>query len=192
MKNNVLTLTAILIVAVLLAACAPEPTSADKQRDMQAKITDEGVSKVGMPNTKNFREAKIMKMIQELCDKEVVTYTYAENLVPTVKSCTTLKPGCTGLGGKFTFVGESVGFPIPYATQFTAPESMQTYNIENRKGGERHYGAARLPQADPNGLYKPASAEATWVLMKDPNSDKVAPVYMEPKLACYPYKLPLD
>ena len=39
-----------------------------------------------------------------------------------------------------------------------------------------------LPQADPNGLFSPPSAEGTWVMCKDPNSDKVEPIYSEPRI----------
>jgi hypothetical protein len=31
------------------------------------------------------------------------------------------------------------------------------------------------PQADPNGLFSPASAEGTWILLKDPNGKDVCP-----------------
>jgi hypothetical protein len=46
-----------------------------------------------------------------------------------------------------------------------------------------------LPQADPNGLFSPASAEGTWILMKDPNGKEVKPVYIEPRIIVSPFKL---
>lgn len=48
---------------------------------------------------------------------------------------------------------------------------------------------ATINQADPNGLFSPASAEGTWILMKDPNGDSVKPVYCEPRVICSPFKL---
>lgn len=176
------------VVVAFLSACEPPQTADDKRRELQNKILQEGVAKVGLPGIVNFREAKVMRMIQELSDQEVVTYTYLENMVPTVVR------GHTALGGKLTYIGETISYPIPYATQFTAPEAMQTYNISKTEasGSTNRYGTARLPQADPNGLFKPASSEATWVLMKDPKSDKVAPIYMEPRLVTLPFKLPMD
>lgn len=185
-SKNKIACAIVVLVAIIFVGCAPEKTAQDRQRELQNTIIEEGVSKVGMPGIKNFREAKALKAIQELCDQEIVTYAYVENLIPTPVH------GKTALGGKFTYLGETISFPIPYATQFTSPEAMQTYNIDRRSGGQGYFGVERLPQADPNGLYKPASAEATWVLMKDPSSAKVAPVYMEPKLACFPFKLPMD
>jgi hypothetical protein len=185
-SKNRIAFVIVILMAIVFVGCAPEKTAQDKQRELQNTIVEEGVSKVGLPGIKNFYEAKTMKAIQELCDDGIVTYTYIENMIPTPT------PGKTAMGGKFTYLGATIGYPIPYSTQFTSPEAMQTFNIDGRGSSQRYYGAERLPQADPNGLYKPASAEATWVLMKDPTTDKVAPVYMEPKLACFPFKLPLD
>jgi hypothetical protein len=174
-------------MVVLIASCAPPQTADDKKRDAQQASLQEGNQKVGMPAIINFRKAKTMRMIEELCDQEIVTYTYLENMIPVVV------PGHTALGGKLTFVGETISFPLPYAAQFTAPESMQTYNLGRGKTGDNHYyGVARLPQADPDGLFKPSNADATWILMKDPNSDKVGPVYGEPKIFCFPFKLKMD
>ncbi|EKD58360.1 MAG: hypothetical protein ACD_56C00146G0019 [uncultured bacterium] len=181
-----LTLIIMAVFTTLISACAPDQTAQDKQREAQEKIVGEGVSKVGMPNIVNFREAKAMRMIQELCDQEIVTYTYLENMSPVIVR------GHTALGGKLTYLGETISYPIPYSAQFTAPESMQTYNISSKAGEERKYGVERLPQPDPNGLHKPGSAEATFILMKDPSSDKVAPVYTEPKLLSFPFKLKMD
>ena len=47
-----------------------------------------------------------------------------------------------------------------------------------------------LPQADPNGLYSPNSAEGTWVLLKNPNNPKeVKPVYIEARILVSQFKL---
>jgi hypothetical protein len=187
MKRKIVFLVAAIVALSFLSACAPDQTSSDKQRDAQEKIVQEGVAKVGLPAIKNFREAKILRMIQELCDTEIVTYTYLENMNPVVVR------GHTALGGKLTYLGETISFPLPYSAQLTPPESMQTYNLgKSNAGSERYYGAARLPQAEPNGIHKPASAEATWIMMKDPGSNKVGPVYTEPRLVALPFKLPMD
>lgn len=189
MRNFRIFIVLFVIIATFLSACAPPQTAEDKKREQQNEILQEGAAKVGMPGIINFREAKALRMIQELCDHEIITYTYMENMIPTFVH------GRTALGGKLVYLGETIGYPIPYATQLTAPESMQTYNISKKSAagiGTERYGVARLPQADPNGLHKPSSAEATWILMKDPSSNKVAPVYMEPKLVSLPFKLPMD
>jgi hypothetical protein len=83
--------------------------------------------------------------------------------------------------GKLIFFCSSIGYGLPYATQFTNPQKIEDKQTQ--------IGYAILPQADPNGLFSPASAEGTWILCKDPNSDKVAPIYVEPRVVTSPFKL---
>ncbi len=176
MRNFVLLMS--LALVPLLSGC--EDTSSDKkQRDQQEVLLAEGTAQVGMPAIKNFRERKILKDIIELRDQAgLVTYTYLENLSPAVV------PGHTALGGKLTFFCDSIGYPIPAATQFTNPLKPVW------DGGK----SVVINQADPNGLFSPASADGTWVMCKDPNphGKEVRPMYSEPKLVGSPFKLPLD
>lgn len=98
-----------------LAACPGQPTSSDIQRDRQEKQVHKGIASVGTSAIKNFRMLKLLKDIEEMQDQTaLVTYTYVENLVPTVAR------GHTARGGKFTFLCDSFGYHIPYATQFSA------------------------------------------------------------------------
>src|SRR3989344_2626129 len=179
--------TAAILLAGLVSACDRPPSSSDVHRDRQEKVVAEGLAQVGVPAITKFRELKLLKLIYELRDQEgLVTYTYAENLVPTVIK------GETAKGGKFTFLCDSIGYTIPYATQYSAPTSMQRYRLPADANTPIEYGTRQLPQAQPNGLFMPSSAEGTWVVCKDPNSDKDGPVYSEPKLASFPYKLKAD
>jgi hypothetical protein len=52
------------------------------------------------------------------------------------------------------------------------------------------YAQGIIAQADPNGLFSPGGADGTWVLMKDPLSDKTSPVYIEPRIIVMPFKAP--
>ena len=149
-----------------LTACG-EPTSDSIQRQQQERILMEATSQVGMPAIKNFREKKLLKDILELRDQDgLVTYTYLFNQYT----------------GKLMYFGETIGYGIPYATQFTNPQK--------REYGHGNY--YTLPQADPNGLFSPASAEGTWVLMRDPASKKVLPVYLESRIVVSPFRLSSD
>lgn len=154
---------------VVISSCEHRPpTSDEKQREEQEKILSEGTSQVGMPSIKNFRERKILKEILELRDQEgLLTYTYLFN----------------ELNGKLIFFGETIGYGIPYATQFTNPEKVEYYSRNS------NYSTQVLPQADPNGLFSPASAEGTWVLMKSPTSNETLPVYIEQRIIVSPFKL---
>ena len=164
----------IAVACVVLAACEPAPTSNDKQRAQQEQILSEGTSQIGMPAIKNFRERRLLKDILELRDQEgLVTYSYI----------------WSEMQAKMVFLCDSIGYGIPYATQVTGPESVQTYNLGATGGDVKHYGVEKLPQADPNGLYSPSSAEGTWVMCKNPNGKEVRPVYVEPRLIVSPFKI---
>jgi len=131
------------------------------QRHQQEKLLMEATKQTGMPAIKNFRERRILKDILELRDEEgLTTYTYLFNQYT----------------GKLHFFGVTVGYGIPYATQYTNP-------MKPAANGP-------IPQADPNGLFSPASAEGTWVLMKDPKSTKLYPVYIEPRIVVSPFPIP--
>ena len=164
----------IFAACTFLAACSPPPTSSDRQRAQQEQILSEGTSQIGMPAIKNFRERRLLKDILELRDQEgLVTYSYV----------------WSEYQAKMIFLCDSIGYGIPYATQFTAPESVQTYNLGDTGGDIRHYGSEKLPQADPNGLFSPSSAEGTWVMCKNPNGKEVRPIYVEPRLIVSPFKM---
>ena len=174
MRNRI-SLAVIIGLLLTLTACDYKQTSNDVQRDQQNKLLDEATAQTGMPAIKNFRERKLLKDILELRDQTgLVTYTYTYS----------------EMTGKKQFFCNSVGYGIPYATQYTAPETIQTYNLPTTGGSEHHYGSQRLPQADPNGLFSPASAEGTWIMCKDPNGTEAKPIYVEPRVIVSPFKLP--
>jgi hypothetical protein len=164
--NKFLTIALLGFAGISLAACSSgQPTSDEQQSAQQERILQEGTSAVGMPNIVNFRERRIMKDIIEMRDQDgLTTYTYqfAEQT------------------GQLVFFCSSIGYPISAATQFTNPE---------RVAYESTYGVATLPQADPNGLFSPASAEGTWVMCVDPTTNQPRPVYSEPKLTASPFPL---
>ena len=147
----------------------PERVSSDTtMKRQQEQAMSEAVAQTGIPAIKNFRERKILKDILELRDQAgLVTYTYTYS----------------EMTGKKIFLCQSVGYPIPYSTQFTNPEKTEIYR------DAYGWGNVTVPQADPNGLFSPASADASWVLCKDPNGDQVKPIYVEPKLITSPFKI---
>lgn len=162
----------LLIIGLLAAGCRNDSDSI--QSDQQERLLAEGTAQVGMPSIKNFRERKLAKDILELRDQNgLITYTYVENELPRVV------PGRTVLGGKFTFLGESVGYGLPYATQFTSPEKLV-------------FDKVAVPQADPNGLFSPSSAEGTWVSLRDPNGGGTKALYIESRVMVAPFKFALD
>lgn len=158
------TIVSVAVLATLgltLTGCI-EANSDDLQRSQQEQILREGSAQTGMPAIKNFRERKLLKQIIEMRDQDgLVTYTY------TVPETT----------GRPVFLCNSIGYGLPAATQYTNPEKYEM-------------SGATLPQADPNGLFSPSSAEGTWVMCSDPSgSGKTRPVYVEPRIIVSPFKL---
>jgi hypothetical protein len=154
-----------LFLATSAEDCDGERHDSDRvQRIQQEALLAEGTSAVGMPAIKNFRERRLLKDIFELRDQSgLTTFTYLVNMQ-----------------GSPVFFCRSIGYGIPYATQFTNPQKI---------GYASEWGVATLPQADPNGLFSPASADGTWVMCKDPHGNDVRPVFVEPRVVVSPFEL---
>lgn len=148
------------LLAGIVAACSPQPLSSDeKQRRAQESLSQEADNQVGMPAIKNFQEKRMAKMIFELRDTSIATYTYIFDN-----------------NGRPHWFCDSVGYGLPYSTQYTNPM---------RYLGQ----GATLPQPDPNGLFMPPQADGTWVMCIDPEDKKAKTVYVEPKVTTSPFKL---
>lgn len=160
--------------AVIAAVCAglaacDEPrvsTSDQRMNARQEALSNEAEMQVGMPAITNFQEKRMAKSILEARDQTIGTTTYvmAENSGQMFKLC------------------DSVGYGLPYATQFTNP-------IKPVLRGES--GIAMISQADPNGLFSPSQADATWIFCVDPKTKKDKPVYVEPRVIVSPFPLAL-
>jgi hypothetical protein len=164
--KTAIAIASIAVLGVALVGCdLPPPSSDEVQQEQQERILKEGTAQTGMPAIKNFRERKLLKQIIEMRDQDgLVTYTY------TVPETT----------GRPVFLCNSIGYGLPAATQYTNPEKFDYHSTGN----------VTLPQADPNGLYSPSSAEGTWVMCSEPNgSGKTRPVYVEPRVIVSPFKL---
>ena len=153
-----------LLVLTTLFACDDPKDSNKVLADQQENLMKEINRQIGMPAIKNFQERKLMKSILELRDQEnLVCWCYLWN----------------EFNGKLVYIGKCIGYGLPYATQYTNPAKQ----IENS-----YHDAPTLPQADPNGLFMPSSAEATWVMLVD-KKGVPHPVYIEPKIIISPFEL---
>ena len=141
-----------LLIAVsvisLLAACSDYRTSREIEYQKQEELSKQAVTSVGFPAVVNFAEKRMMKDIIELRDKMQPTYTYVMDQQ-----------------GHYHKICDSLGYGLPYATQYTNPMER-----------------AGVPQADPNGLFSPASADGTWVMCLNPKTRKAEPQYIEPRI----------
>jgi hypothetical protein len=153
----------VLPFVLALAACDEHETSTQIERRKQEEMSLQAVQSVGMPAVTNFAEKRMMKDIIELRDRSTPTTTYL-----------------VGMNNQLTKLCDSVGYGLPYATQYTNPM---------RLSGDGTHGYTTLPQADPNGLYSPASAEGTWILCVDHKDGKAKPLYVEPRVIVSPIAL---
>ena len=153
------------ILAFTLTSCDDPKNSNTVLSAKQENLMQEAVRQVGMPNIVNFTQRKQLKMIQELCDQEnLICYAY---IVPEMT-------------GKPVFLGKCIGFGIPYATQYTNPQKVAY---------DQWHDSPVLSQADPNGLFMPDNAEGTWLMMIDPKTKEIHPVYCEPRVLVSPFPL---
>ena len=153
MKIVTLACVSLLPIFAQVAPNSCSDSSDDKQSQQQEVLLKEATAQTGMPNIQNFQERKTLKDILELRDQaNLSTYTYLQSL-----------------DGHLIFLGNTIGYGIPYSTQYTNPQKLV---------GESSFGGV-VAQADPNGLFSPADAEGTWILMQNPQNPKdVEPVYM--------------
>jgi hypothetical protein len=148
-----------------LLACDIHSSTDDLQSREQAKALAEAHAQIGMPAIGDFSEKRMLKDLYELRDKPFPTHTY---LVNELRGC-------------LMYLGPSMGYGLPYATQYTAPTKWEY---------DATHGTRVSPQAEPNGLFMPTAAEGTWILLKSPTEDKVRPIYVEPRVVVSPFKLP--
>jgi len=141
--------------ALALTAC--DESSDQKQSQAQEAIKQQGVNSVGMPAITNFAEMRMMKQILEKRDQNRATYTYIVD----------------HLGG-YHLVCQSVGYGLPYATQYTNPQRITS-------------GGHVISQADPNGLFSPGAAEGTWVMCLNEQTQQPDVVYVEPRIVVLPW-----
>jgi len=135
------------LASVVLVGCSDVLATSDtKQKAQTQELMNQADAKLGMPNIKNFYEKAMMKTIIESCDdSNLITYAYIKN----------------DMTGKFVYLGQAMGYGLPYGTEYTNPQ----YIANSYSQG----GFAILPQPDPNGLFKPADVNATWLMLIDPS-----------------------
>ncbi len=160
--------------ALVLMSCESTPKKPSADQELQRKTETamkEANRQVGMPAITNFQEKKNLKWIYELCDQEdFICHAYLFNEFK---------------GEVGQYLGECIGYGIPYSTQFSNPEKV----VQNRASSTYGYLFGTMPQPEPNGLFKPEGLSATWLIMIDPKTKKPRPVYIEPTIIVSPFKM---
>lgn len=182
MKRLFILFTA-LSALVMLAGCNADNSGASRDTRATMQAMEQASTTVPVPAIINWAERRELKMIYELRDNpKLVTYTYKTDMNGK------LHPVCVG--------SNSVGYPIPYSAQFTAPKALvgkkpiyPSFADGSSYNGDWH--VIEADQPEPNGIYMPSSSEATWVLCVNPsNKDDIEPVYVEDRATAYPWRIP--
>jgi hypothetical protein len=167
----VLTFSTVALMCLVFSCDERPPTTDEQQSKEQAQALEQAHAQVGMPAIGDFSEKRLLKDIYEMRDKPMPTHSYIVN----------------EMSGCLIYLGPSIGYGLPYSTQYTAPSHV-TYVQPGGVGGT--YYVEQVPQAEPNGLFMPGSAEGTWIQLKSPTEDKVQPVYIEPRVIVSPFRMP--
>lgn len=175
MKKLAAVSTALLGLALLGGCYEPTASTNDVQREQQENQTRDIAQKVGMPYLPNARDSRQLKYWYELRDVAgLMTYAYTMNMQ-----------------GQWVWICDSVGFPFPGGTQFSAPSSIQRYSLPATDGLPRDYGTAELPQPEPNGVFPPSSADASGLLCVNPdNPAQVGPAQIEDRVNVFMWPKP--
>lgn len=150
-------LAVLVLAAVLIAACAPSNSwNAAQEMYKQAKGVQAIIQNQPVLDLGGYSwDRSILNQLAAWRNKPTPTWTYIIEYGIVIEVC------------------PSLGFPIPYGTQLTAPD----YNDE--------------PQPEPDSLYRPDNAEATYVMCVEPDGSLV-PTYHEPRMSTMPYKVKAD
>ena len=142
-------------------SCTTADANSVQAKEME-RTAMEAEQRVGPVGITNYTERRFMKTILELRDTEVSTYSYYMDFT-----------------GKLHYLCPSIGYGLPYSTQYTNPE-VKVYGSS---------GNISLPQLDPYGMYNASGVAATWIICTTGKPGEVEVVYWEPDLIVSPFKL---
>lgn len=160
MKKKLLALGSCLL---LLTAAKCTDDADNKASEAQQQSLSEAQAEVGMPAITNFQEKRMLKQIYEMRDQTIATHAYVMN----------------SMRGCLVYLGQAVGYGMPYSAQYSSPEKV-VYS-----GGDYR----TMPQAEPNGVFMPSSAQGTWINLLNPETKKPEVIYVEPDVIVSPFKL---
>jgi hypothetical protein len=162
MKKSLLYVLVCVLLVSLLSSCGPEPTNRLESRQQEAGVMSL-IQNQPVPDLGGYSfERQIVIETYLARNRTISTYAYMFTM-----------------DGKVVEICPSIGYPIPYSTQLTAPERREP-GLE-----------AVIPQSEPNGLYPPGDAAAT--LVQCVNKDgSVTPVYIEWYVLAFPYRIQSD
>ncbi len=151
--------------SLAVVGCGPVDEARQRQTAAVDKLSSEADRAVGMPALSQWQQKKLVRDIYERTDRATTTFAYVQ-----------------GLDGRLTCLGRGIGYGVPYGTRSTPPEDFARYS-----GGT--VADFAFAQPEPNGLYLPDNASATWWQMLNPANGKIEVVYLEPTIVIVPFQI---
>jgi hypothetical protein len=165
MRGKMLFFMILLIGTLFASACTPQSSnrieSAQQEEGVKSLVVNQPVPDLG---GYSFERDIVIKTFLAR-NETIATWAYTMTL-----------------DGKFIELCPSIGYPIPYATQLTAPERLASIYYND---------SSVIPQPEPNGLYTPADAAATLIQCVNPDGT-VSPMYFEYYVIAMPYRIKAD
>lgn len=156
----IVTLAGAFTVLALSASSCDSQTANTSQNAAADDAGNAARGKWGDPKVKNYTEYQMALEIVALRDQQnLVMFAYLQ-----------------GNDGSLRCFGKVVGYGLPYSTQIWPPDQPIT-------------NAGNNPIREPNALFMPESAEATWIRLIGPDG-KTKIAYVEPRLVVLPFELP--
>ena len=149
---KLIALAALAASCAALTGCQYDETTGTRTADQKAAVQQEDLAEraqteVGIYQPTNFVRKRLANRIAQMLDTpSLVTVSYAQ-----------------GLDGRLRCIGHTIGFPLPGATQTTAPTHFVVKPHTVHPYVPRDYEQA--PQAEPDQLFSPSSMDATWILL---------------------------
>jgi len=163
MKKKIILVLMVAMVLGLFTGC--EEDVQDKEKSYTEGLMNQINDEIGMPEITEFYEKKMAKEIFELRDdSKLICYAYTKN----------------DMSGKFVYIGQCMGYGLPYSTQYTSPDKLAS----------SYRDSSVISQADPNGLYSGDGLSATWVQMLDEETGERYIMYAEPEMIITQAKIP--
>lgn len=168
--KKILTVVMCVTIILSLSACGMSiPDATKKETQYQEQLMEQSTNEIGMPDVTEFTEKKLAKeIVEKRDDSSLICYVYNQSY-----------------DGRYIFVGKSMGYGLPYSTQYTNPMQMK-----DDPNGSFDAGSSIIPQADPNGLYSSDGLSATWLMMIDEITGEPYIMYCEPTIIVTETKLP--
>lgn len=174
-KKIYLTVTVLALLAVVLGACAPSSGAVNNELEHQQQ--DAGLKAI-------IQNQPIPDLGGYSFPRQVVIETYIALNKPTATWSYIMSINT----GELTELCPSYGYPIPGGTELSNPQQI-TYARDTNGNVSSTWNVIANPE--PNGLYPPSTSAGTLVNCVN-NDGSVSPVYVEPYVVAFPYRVNSD